>query len=813
MKKQHDKTWNNIIRMGLIGLMMAISGLPLKAEPGGEAAPKGGVIRGYVYDAKTSQPIEYATIAIFQHNQTAPVTGTISENNGRFRITGLADGVFDIEVTFMGYQSRKYQKIEINKDQSTIDLGQVKMNPSTENIQQVDVVATRNSVEYKIDKKVVAVSKQLSSASMSAVEVLENVPSVKVDLEGNVSLRGSTSFTVLIDGRPTILDASDALKQIPASSIENIEIITNPSVKYAPDGTAGIINIIMKKNRMQGIQGQVSANVGLDNKYGTDLLLNMRRNKFNFTVGANIDKKEFPGTDYSNRTSQSNNKQYNVISDGSRIFSRNTRSIRLGVDYDLTEKDVVTLNTRIGKNAFNRGADLQYTEQTNQEEPFISWSNQEMKREMQFYSLNGSWQHNFDKKGHNLITMVDWAQRKADGGNQSFQRDAALATISSTQNIDDVTDKRAEVKIDYTKPFSQESRFEAGFQGRFNTKETSTDLYLNDTFNEQFSNSADFERNIYSLYASYSGKINNLGYQTGLRSEMEDRTITVRETNTDYNTDRWDFFPTVHLSYQLPKDHQLMASYTRRTSRIWDWILFPYLQYVDAYNVRVGDPSLTPSLIDSWEAGYIKQFKNAQFSTEVYHRVTHDKIDFILDSYENNVAIQLPKNIGKDYSTGVEANLNFKVKKIWEPTIMASIYRYKVDSYSTGQKKTRESNNWDLRLNNNFQLYKNITLQANGSYSSPTVNSQGTTEDYYSIDGALRMEFLQRKLSAIVQVRDIFQTSIRKSTIDTETIQAYTKSYNKAPMVSLTVTYRINNFKPSRQSRQGGGEDMDGEGF
>ena len=144
---------------------------------------------------------------------------------------------------------------------------------------------------------------------------------------------------------------------------------------------------------------------------------------------------------------------------------------------------------------------------------------------------------------------------------------------------------------------------------------------------------------------------------------------------------------------------------------------------------------------------------------------------------------------------------------------MASIYHYKVDSYSTGKKKTRESNNWDLRMNNNFQLYKNITLQANASYSSPTVNSQGTTEDYYSIDGALRMEFLQRKLSAVVQVRDIFQTSIRKSTIDTETIQAFTKSYHKAPMVSLTVTYRINNFKPSRQSRQGAGEDMEGEGF
>jgi Outer membrane cobalamin receptor protein len=334
---QSDKI-NNLIRMGMIGLMLAVSGFYLKAEPGDEAAPKGGVIRGYVSDASTKLPIEYATIAIFQHSQTAPLTGTITENSGRFRVAGLTDGIFDIEVTFMGYHSRKFEKIEINKTQSSIDLGEIKLAPSTESIKQVDVVATRNSVEYKIDKKVVTVSKQLSSASMSAVEVLENVPSVKVDLEGNVSLRGSTSFTVLIDGRPTIMEASDALKQIPASSIENIEIITNPSVKYSPDGTAGIINIILKKNRMEGIQGQISANVGLDNKYGTDVLLNMRRNKFNFTLGANIDKKEFPGTSYSERTSQSNGNIYNVVSDGDRTFERNTRSIRLGVDYDLSEK-------------------------------------------------------------------------------------------------------------------------------------------------------------------------------------------------------------------------------------------------------------------------------------------------------------------------------------------------------------------------------------------------------------------------------------------------------------------------------------------
>jgi outer membrane cobalamin receptor len=800
----------------LFAIMIAMV-FPFSASAGevDDPSPKGGVIRGFVIDAESRQPIEYATIAVFPHGETVPLTGAVTETSGRFRITGLNDGVFDVEISFMGYKAQKKQSLSVKAGAQVIDLGQIMLVSSSEKIEQVDVVATRNSVEYKLDKKVVTVSKQLSAASMSAVEVLENVPSVKVDLEGNVSLRGSSSFTVLIDGRPSILDPSDALKQIPASSIENIEIITNPSVKYAPDGTSGIINIILKKNRMQGIQGQISANVGRDNKYGTDVLLSMRKNRFNFTLGGNFDNMEFPGFSYSDRTTFSNNDKYNIIADGERRFQRQGGNVRFGVDYDLTEKDVITIGGRIGKNKMNHGSELKYTQSINGGADSVSWSEQDNERKMDFYSGNISWQHNFDKKGHNIITMLDVSGRSADGGNESFRRDGQYSVLSSTRNVDDNKDRRTELKIEYTLPFSQDSRFEAGFQGRLNSKDIKTDLYLNDVFNTDFSNSADFRQDIYSTYVSYSGKLASLGYQAGFRTELLDREIEVKETGNKYTTQRWDFFPTVHLSYQLPKEHQLMLSYTRRTARMWDMILFPFLQYVDDFNVRTGDPDLKPSLIDSWEAGYIKQFKNAQFSAEVYHRVTHDKTEFILGSYENNVAIQRPMNIGKDYSTGIEGNLNFKVKKVWEPTIMASVYHYKVNSYGTGSKKTRESNNWDLRFNNNFLLMKNLTLQANANYSSPTVNAQGTTEDYYSIDGALRMEFMQRKLSAVFQIRDIFQTSIRESTIDTESVKAYTKNYNRAPMFSFTVTYRLNDFKPKRNARMsGGGDEMEGmEGF
>lgn len=779
-----------------------------------EVAESGGSIKGMVIDANSKMPVEYATVAIFTHSSDTPLTGTLSETGGRFRIAGLNQGTFDVVISFMGYETRRYEQVVIRTDQMHVNLGNVVLKPSTETIQQVDVVATRNSVEYKIDKKIVNVSKQLAAASMTAVEVLENVPSVKVDLDGNVALRGSSSFTVLIDGRPTVLEASEALKQIPASSIENIEIITNPSVKYAPDGTAGIINVILKKNRSQGIQGQVSANVGLDDKYGADLLLNLRKNKLNFSVGANYNKRYFPGYSFSDRSTFNQDSVYNVIANGTgnREFSHS--SIRLGLDYDLTEKDVISIGSRLGSFRMNNTSDLAYLEkvyfQNNLIEEIESKNIQKMTRDRNFYSVNGSWQHNFDKKGHQLLSMIDYSDRKMGGGNRSELTNTSTQTI---RNDDDADARRTEVKIDYTKPFGTNNRLEAGFQGRFDHNTSETQLYLNNTLNQDFSNSAVFDQGIYSLYASYSGKVKNLGYQAGLRTELTDREIEVNETQENFQIHRWDFFPTFFLSYQLPKENQVMASYTRRISRQREWFFFPYLQYVDAYNVRRGDPLLAPELIDSYELNYIKQFKKAQLSIETFYRVTHDKTEFILDAYQGNIAIQRPVNIGKDYSLGIEGNYNMKVTPWWEPTLMGSLYRYKVDTFRGGAKSTRESTNWDVRFNNNFMLYKGLLLQTNLNYSSPTVNSQGSTEGYYSIDAAMRMDFFNRKFSAVIQARDLFQTAIRKSTIDTDAVQAYTKEYMKAPIVTLTFTYRINDFRPKRSQRSPGGEEMGNDEF
>jgi hypothetical protein len=231
---------------------------------------KEGIVKGKVYDGKSKTPVEYATIAIYNADDDSVINGTISDENGNFKIKGLKEGNFYVVVSFLGYENKRYDDIVVDGGRDMIDLGSITLGSANQSIEEVEVVAERQSVEFHIDKKVVSVGKQMTSASLSAVEVLENVPSVRVDIEGNVSLRGSTGITVLIDGKPTVLDASDVLRQTPASTIENIEIITNPSAKYQPDGTGGIINIITKKNRMQGVQGLINAKAGTFGMYGGD---------------------------------------------------------------------------------------------------------------------------------------------------------------------------------------------------------------------------------------------------------------------------------------------------------------------------------------------------------------------------------------------------------------------------------------------------------------------------------------------------------------------------------------------------------------
>ncbi len=769
-----------------------------------------GIIKGKITDAKTKHPVEYATVAVYKKDDNSVVTGTITDDKGEFNIKGLKPGSFYVVISFLGYDDKRYDDLEIQAGRDVVDLGNIVLGSSAKSIDEVEVVADRQSVDFQIDKKVVSVGKQMTSASLSAVEVLENVPSIKVDIDGNVSLRGSTGITVLIDGKPTVLDASDALRQIPASTIENIEIITNPSAKYQPDGTGGIINIITKKNRLQGVQGLVNVKVGTFEQYGGDILLNIKRKKVNFYVGGDYNNHPFPGKSYALRRTESEGVTTTRESFGSQDMAFSGGSLRTGLDWDITDNDNFTLELRGGKFNHEDDSKLKYITTTDVDETeSIEQNIGKSARNRNFYSVTGNYQKKFAQKGHELSAQLNYRGRDGEEWSKNWLYEDGSSDVSDgTYTTEDGPSGRWELRVDYTKPVGKD-RLEAGFQGRKSNSQDITSLSTYDTAIQDWAlqtdkaNSIDYVRDIYAVYATYKGEKARLGYQFGLRGEYTNRDIKNNSDGEEYKINRWDYFPTVHLSYKLPEDHQLMASYSRRIDRPRGFYLEPFITWEDMYDARMGDPDIKPEYIDAMELGYLKKWGQSQLSLEGYYRITHNKVERIESVYDENTVLTTFANIGSDYSLGLDVTYSAPITKWWDINLMGNLYNYEVKGSTDEESYDKTSFNWSSRLNNNFKVIKNLQVQFDGDYNSETVTSQGRTGDRYSFNGAVRYDFWDRKMSASLQARDIFGTSKWVSVTETSSLYNYQKRSHRSPMISFTLSMRLNNFVQKKGSRMG----------
>lgn len=780
--------------------------------------PAIGQISGVIIDSISGESLEYTTVALFKKRDNSLVTGTISQKNGKFFLEKITPGRYYLKISFMGYDEKIISDISINKDQYILNLQKIMLSASINNLQEIEIDGSAPRIDYQIDKKVINVSKQMTSISGNAVDVLENVPSVKVDIEGNVSLRGSSGFTVLIDGRPSVLDPNDALQQIPASTIDNIEIITNPSAKYNPDGTAGIINIITKKNKLQGFSGISNINLGLDQKYGGDLLLNYKKRNFNVFAGVDYNYRYYPGTSYSERITYAEDTIYKIIMNGNNDRNRKTWGIRTGGDYSFGQNDVLGLNFRFGERGMTGSSISNYDEVILPGDIHNIYQNsEESERGGYFYSINGNYQHLFQKKGHEIKMEASYSNRNFDDNSTTQRTDAYGMLVDGKKNVETGPSNEIEGKIDYTLPLGEKNKFEAGYQARYSQSEDITellDLNINTGIYEkqpEYSNTTNYTRNIHSLYGIYAGEIGKLGYQGGLRGEYTFRDIVSKSSGESFGIDRWDYFPTVHLSYEFPKEHQIMGSYTRRIERSRGWFLEPFITYEDAYNVRKGNPGLLPEYIDSYEVSYLKKIgKENLVSLEGYYRITNNKVERIRSVYEGNIMMTMPENVGKDFSLGLEFTLSFKLFEWWEMDLMGDFFKYKVEGVLYGEDFSNTSNNWSSRFNHTFNIKKNTKFQINSMYNGPSVTAQGKSEGFYMVNAAVRQDFMDKKMSAVLQVRDIFSTAKHEFTSSGPDFYNYNEFRRKSPVVTLTFSYRFNNYRPDKKSRSGNGGGEEG---
>ena len=596
-----------------------------------------GSVTGKVIDQDSGEPIEFVSVAIYNARDNSLVTGTISNEKGDYILQGLSAGRYNIEVSFIGYEKQILSDIEISTQRSQIDLKSVYLPRSISQLDEIEIVAEEMAVEYKIDRKVINVSQQLTSASGTATDILENVPSITVDVDGNVSLRGSTGFMLLIDGRPTVLEPSEALQQIPANAIENIEIITNPSAKYNPDGTSGIINIVTKKNKLKGLPGTANLNAGTYKRYGGGFLANYTSKKWNAFIGADINKGTRPGNSSSERVTSRDDTTYFTKADGTNDRARNFWVLRGGLGFNPTDKDIINVKFNYGLWQHESSTILDYNEWIEPGSVIIDeYESQEFgERGGNFYSFETDYTHNFTKEGHNLSTHISYRNREGKDTNQNRLIDSFGDITSGQINTEDGPGGRLQMNLDYILPFGEKNKLEAGYQSRIGRSTDATTLsFYNPVIGDfelhpEYSNNTQYHRDIHSLYGIYAGEKGNFGYQIGLRGEYTSRVITSTGYEGEFVIDRLDYFPTLHTSYKLPDDQQIMASYSRRIQRSRSWYLEPFITWEDAYNVRKGNPDLKPEYIDAMEIAYMNNIGNHTLSFEGYYRITHNKVERI----------------------------------------------------------------------------------------------------------------------------------------------------------------------------------------
>jgi outer membrane receptor protein involved in Fe transport len=793
---------------------------PAAGEEPGSGAAFNGLIKGKVVEGSGNVPVEYATVTLYTAGDSVMVDGLITNSEGYFEFRKVSIGEYNLIIRFMGYRKVLIAGILVNDQHQTTDVGVVTLQPDVTNLEEVEIMGDKPLVEYKIDRKVVNVEQQLQAQGGTAVDVLERIPSITTDLDGNVALRGSTSFTVLIDGKPSIITGSDALNQIPASTIDKIEIITNPSAKYDPDGTAGIINVITKKNSLRGLSGIVNLSAGTSPDYTGSLMLNYRTKKTSVSFGADFGSREMPGFRNSYRESYLGDTVSYLQTNGDNKMERKSFSLRAGVDYSLTDNNTLTAEGSYRIFNMSRGGITKNANWSSIEtNPLYYLTDDLDESEHPSFQFTLRDIHKFKREGTELTTQVTYNQGDDEGEqfteqyytDENWQEVGAYLLDYRKTTAEKEKEWRAD--IDFEHAFSEKSKLEAGFQLRSDREEEDYRYYDHDSASAEWvedplqSNFYEFSHDIYALYATYSTEFKSLGLKAGLRSEYTNRNLQQVTGNQDYPYEKFDLYPSLYLTYKLPYNQQMQLSYSKRVNRPRGNMLNPYTFFSDAFSSFSGNPELEPEFSHNLELNYQKYFGYSFLTLETYYRYTNNKMTRVQQLNDEGVMEMTMENINNDRSLGIEMSGNIMVNSWLTVNPVATIYDYRLNQTEEDQDETRSSTNWNASIEFAANLKTKTKFRLNGNYDSPTVTSDGTREGTFYVGFSARQDFLKDQLSVTLNIRDVFDSRHMNSTSEASNYYSTSEHWRKAPVLSLTLSYKWNNYSRKR----GGSESFDGE--
>ena len=777
-------------------------------------------ISGKIIEKGSKQPLEYATITFTNPKVPKAIAGGITNPKGEFDID-IVPGTYDMKIEFISFIPILLKDQKLTK---STNLGQIALEEDAKQLNEVVVRAEKSSVEIKLDKKVYNVGQDMMVKGGTVSDVLDNVPSVSVDTEGNISLRGSDNVRILIDGRPSYaVNIAEALRQLPADAVDKVEVITNPSARYDAEGGSGLINIILKKGKNQGFNGTLITSIGIPETYGLTANLNYKTEKLNY----------FTTAGYSRRTTEgggkTNSEYFNV--DGSvKNFldedrenerSRDGFNGRAGMEWTVAPNTYWT-------NAIN------YQKDNGKNTDLINFNNFDAARNFSgsTYRLGtgetagenveytSNLIKNFNDKGHKLT--IDGSISRNTDDNQSI-----ITGNNFNNTLNNQVQKQAQLQVDYVLPLGEGSQFEAGYKGSFG--DLNNQYYVLDEKGIRVNNLSDtleFIENINAIYTQYGFKKNKFSYLFGLRWEDTNIEVNLLETNK-FNTKKYNnLFPSAFVSYEISDQSNITSSYSKRISRPRGRFMNPAVNYASNVNIFQGNPDLDPSLTDKFDFGYIKRWEKITFNTSAYFEDTKDVFSFVrsLSGDEVNgipVILSRPINLGKEQKYGFEFTLNYNPFKIWRINSNFNFFNVKTtgeNSYEDSkgnivvQNLNNQANNWFARISSKLTLPLKIDWQLNATYFGGQRTAQGRSLGIFSMNTALSKDVLKDKGTLAFNISDIFNSRIMRSYTYFENQTSYGEMQYRKRQFNLSFTYRFNKSKgekertPQPRNDDGGGD-------
>jgi outer membrane receptor protein involved in Fe transport len=807
-------------------------------------------VSGKVIEKGTTTPMEYTTITLQNSANPKIVTGGITNEKGEFDFE-VTVGTYDIKIEFISFKPYEIKQKSITEN---LDLGTIFLEPDVTLLNEVEIRVDKTTVEIKLDKKVYNVGNDLMVKGGTVSDVLDNIPSVSVDPDGVVSLRGNENVRILIDGKPSnAINIAEALRQIPADAIEKVEVVTNPSARYDSEGGGGLLNIILKKGKNLGLNGALILSTGDPENYGASGNLNYKLQNFNLFTTTGYNYRTNPGNSFTNTEYLNSDGTTRNFIDEKRHNERVSEGVNsnFGIDLYLDKSTTWTNIFNYRKNNGSNPEEVTYNNyDQNRENLFVTsrFNDQESNSQNVEYSTNFT--KNFKKEGHKFTVDASFSTND-DHDNSLIENNSDVVKFEKTSN--DQQQSRNVIQSDYVLPIGKKSQFELGYKGEFNKLFTDYEVdTLNTVINQylpnpRYTNELQYKEKINALYTQFGTKIKKFSILLGMR--WEDSNITINQkTTSDYNNKKYDnFFPSAFLTYEISDQSSVSLSYSRRISRPRGRQINPFSNYSSNINIFQGNPDLNAAFTDALDLGFLKRWDKLTFSTSMYLNKTTDSFQFIKkesgdfvpviaggkDIVNNDgtitvvdgkdylipVILSTPINLATEYRFGFEFTLNYSPYKWWKLNSNFNLYRNQTDGDYTyvdfqGNSITQDFDNtaysWFTRLTSKVSLPYKIDWQTNMTYNGPQNNAQGRTLGSFSANLGFSKDLFKEKATIALNVQDVFNSRKRISDTNLALLNSHSEMQWRVRQVNLSFTYRFNKKKnekerqPKQQSDDGG---------